>query len=140
MRLFLISSFSCAAALAPALSCSNLGVCFASGLSTGAVLQRAPNRASLYGSALGAAGAALHVTLASSDGALSHTVNTTLSSDGTWRVLLPAMPAGGNFSATVNCPACLQRKKAAITDLTFGDVFYAGGQSNMWLPLWFTYT
>ena len=134
---FIISS---AAALAPALSCSSAGVCFASGLSTGAVLQRAPARASVYGSALGAAGALLEVTLASSDGTFSHTVNTTLRGDGTWKALLPAMPTGGNYSCRARCATCTGKKTAAISDLVFGDVFYAFGQSNMWLPLWFTYT
>jgi hypothetical protein len=130
-----------ASALAPALSCASSGICFASGLSSGAVLQRAPAQAAAYGSAVGAAGALIRVTLASSDGTVSHVVNTTLRSDGTWKVLLPSMSTGGNYTLTAACPtACTKKTTKTIHDLTFGDVFYASGQSNMWLPLWFTYT
>lgn len=124
----------------PALSCSSAGICFASGLSSGAVLQRSPEVAVAYGSALGPPGAPIHITLASSNGSFTHTVDCALAADGTWRAVLPAMPTGGNFSLRAACPSCAKRKDTTINDLTFGDVFYAGGQSNMWLPLWFTYS
>ena len=113
----------------PALSCSDAGICFASGLSSGAVLQRAPEVAVAYGSALGAAGAPIRVTLASANGTFTRTVDCALGADGTWRTALPAMPTGGNFSLRAACPTCTKRKEVAISDLTFGDVFYAGGQS-----------
>ena len=31
------------------------------------------------------------------------------------------------------------RGSVALTDVTFGDVWYCAGQSNMWLPLKYTY-
>lgn len=51
--------------------------------------------------------------------------------DGSWRVNLPAGPAGGPFSLTVQCgkeAVCLER-------VYRGEVWLAGGQSNMELAL-----
>lgn len=55
--------------------------------------------------------------------------------------LTTAREAGGNYSVTVSCPACASGKHAQqqIHDVTFGDVWYLSGQSNAWLPLWFTF-
>ena len=133
----------CSAALPPSLSCSSTGLCFASGLSSGAVLQRAPERAALFGSLLGSAGALVTVRLASTDGAYVRLFNASAAADLTWKVLLEPLPAGGNYSATASClSGCSAGSTvhATLTDLTFGDVFFCAGQSNMWLPLWFTYT
>ena len=137
--LLLASAVPLAAKIAPSLSCSSAGLCFASGLSSGAVLQRAPARAALYGSLLGAPGAAVSVRVAAADGSYSKTFFATAAADLTWKVLLDPMPAGGNFTAEASCPKCTGRKAAALSDLTFGDVILCSGQSNMWLPLWFTY-
>jgi hypothetical protein len=47
-------------------------------------------------------------------------------------LVLDARPAGGDYAATVACAACAGGAAAAtIRDLTFGDVWYCGGQSNM---------
>lgn len=62
-----------------------------------------------------------------------------MSADFTWKVLLDAMPTGGNYSATVTCPSSQGAGSAHIADLTFGDVWLCSGQSNMWLPIWFTF-
>lgn len=60
----------------------------------------------------------------------------------TWKVLLWPMPAGGNYTVTAECTsrACADCKPATITNVTFGDVWYCSGQSNMWLPLSYSFS
>lgn len=57
----------------------------------------------------------------------------------TWKALLPPQKAGGNYTITVSCPSCVNLdpsfRSANITNVTFGDVIYCSGQSNMWLPV-----
>jgi sialate O-acetylesterase len=50
--------------------------------------------------------------------------------DGRWRVELPAMEAGGPFVLEI-----VGRNSMAIDDVLVGDVWFAGGQSNMEFPL-----
>lgn len=134
----LVAASTCATA-APVSSCNPAALCFSGGLSSGAVLQRAPARAALYGSVpLAAAGAVVSVRLVSEGGgggAYNKSFDATSDADGVFKVLLDPMPAGGNFSATATTRAGLRK---TIIDLTFGDVLFCAGQSNMWLPLWFT--
>lgn len=115
----------------PSLSCGT-DLCFSSGLSTGAVLQRAPSRAALYGSAHANSpvGAAIVVTLRAVDGSYAKNFTGHTQSDLTFKILLDAMPTGGNYSATATCAACAGKRTAKIADLTFGDVFFCAGQSN----------
>lgn len=83
------------------------------------VLQRGqPIR--LFGSGNGTAEAELN----------GETTRTTSSKD-CWRLELPAMPAGGPYTLRVN----LNGKDQIFRDVYIGDVWLAGGQSNMELPL-----
>ena len=50
--------------------------------------------------------------------------------DGRWSVELPAMEAGGPFVLEIH-----GRKRLVIRDILVGDVWFAGGQSNMEFPL-----
>jgi len=122
---FLVLSFfsGVLAKVPPSLSCSDVGICFASGLSTGAVLQRAPEKATLFGSLKGSAGTTIQLRLVSTDGRYSKVFKTTASSDLTWRVTLDPMPIGGNYSATVSCTGCVGSSKKTISDLTFVSEF-----------------
>lgn len=52
-------------------------------------------------------------------------------SDGHWRVMLPPQKAGGSCGMTVCCGAY----KRQFTDIAIGEVWLAGGQSNMELEL-----
>lgn len=47
--------------------------------------------------------------------------------DSTWKVTIPATPSGGPFLLTVN--------QETVKDVYFGDVWVAGGQSNMEWPM-----
>jgi sialate O-acetylesterase len=54
-------------------------------------------------------------------------VSSQVSADSTWSVQLPPLPAGGPYELTVN--------RQTIKDVHIGDVWVAGGQSNMEWPL-----
>ena len=62
----------------------------------------------------------------------SHTVRGTADANGTWRVTLPAQPAGGPYTLTVASAAGATR---TITDVMMGDVWLCSGQSNMEWPV-----
>ena len=57
-------------------------------------------------------------------------VTTTVRSDGTWNVMLPAQKAGGPYELTVSGDGLL-----TLHDVLVGDVFLCSGQSNMELPI-----
>ena len=122
MRSALLFTALVARALAaPSLSCGT-DLCFASGLSSGAVLQRAPSRAALFGSVHenSSPGSTVIVTLASSDGTFSKNFTGRVNADLTWKVILDPIQTGGNYSATASCASCTGGKTSKITDLTFG--------------------
>ena len=58
-----------------------------------------------------------------------------------FKALLPPQPAGGTFTVVANCTAGCAGGGAAATlrRVTFGDVFYASGQSNMALGMHFSF-
>eukprot|EP00928_Gymnodinium_smaydae_P062080 TRINITY_DN46016_c0_g1_i1.p1 TRINITY_DN46016_c0_g1~~TRINITY_DN46016_c0_g1_i1.p1 ORF type:complete len:801 (-),score=129.37 TRINITY_DN46016_c0_g1_i1:4-2379(-) len=132
------------------------GIHFAGVFSDFAVLQRAPQRAALYG------------VVVSSRGDLSETslqVDVELSTDNLrrrgqslraqhlevvnatyarWKVVLEPMDVGGSFDVTASCRGCAPRDQAApassLRNVTFGDVWFCSGQSNMWLPMHFAFS
>jgi sialate O-acetylesterase len=58
------------------------------------------------------------------------TGSTTAGPDGRWSVYLPAEPAGGPFTLTVQ-----GTNTVTLDDILLGDVWVASGQSNMEMPL-----
>lgn len=50
---------------------------------------------------------------------------------GHWELRLPALSAGGPYTLTLRCG----KRKQIFSDVYVGDVWLAGGQSNMELPL-----
>eukprot|EP01060_Flectonema_neradi_P030374 TRINITY_DN4390_c0_g1_i3.p1 TRINITY_DN4390_c0_g1~~TRINITY_DN4390_c0_g1_i3.p1 ORF type:complete len:608 (+),score=103.46 TRINITY_DN4390_c0_g1_i3:60-1883(+) len=102
------------------------------------VLQRAPQKASVYGT----------LTPSSTDGDVTVTAKVSGSSsysvtgivDGnSWIAYLQPTDAGGNYSITVDCNGCsVGNNTISVSDVTFGDVWYCAGQSNMALSLHFT--
>ena len=54
-------------------------------------------------------------------------ISTRAGADGSWKAELPASPAGGPFTLTVN--------GLVLQDILVGDVFLCSGQSNMELPV-----
>ncbi|QKG52587.1 sialate O-acetylesterase [Hymenobacter sp. BRD67] len=58
------------------------------------------------------------------------TYRATTGADGQWRVLLPALKAGGPYTLAITASNHL-----ALTDILVGDVWLCSGQSNMELPM-----
>jgi len=58
------------------------------------------------------------------------TYRATASPAGTWRVTLPALPAGGPYEMTIDASNHL-----VLKDILLGDVWLCSGQSNMELPM-----
>lgn len=58
-------------------------------------------------------------------------VDTGTDPEGRWQLLLPARPAGGPFTLTLES----EGEVLTFTQVYFGEVWLAGGQSNMELPL-----
>lgn len=67
------------------------------------------------------------------------TVKTKVLPDGTWKVYLPKMKAGGPYTLTVTQKTSLsdavERLETKVNNVLIGDVFLCSGQSNMELPI-----
>ncbi|KAI1893450.1 hypothetical protein AGOR_G00123850 [Albula goreensis] len=89
------------------------------------VLQKAPERAVLWG--FGAEGSKVIFSL---EGEQQNKRGVAYVQNGTWRVTLDPVEAGGPYNVTAFQlgPA---EAKITLTDVLFGDVWLCGGQSNM---------
>lgn len=114
-------------------------VLFSAVFSGDMVLQRAPQSATIFGTAT--PGATVSVSLSgpnnfswiSDPSAVMRSSDPSI--DGTWKVILPARTAGFGYDVVATCEACPNTTTAAIKDVGFGDVFIASGQSNMECPM-----
>ena len=100
------------------------------------VLQMAPQRAAVHGytgqgaAAAGATGDAPRVRV-TIDGDQSYSVDAVVDARrGTWKALLRPVPAGGTYTVKAACTAGCNGV-AQLKGVTFGDVWYCAGQSNM---------
>ena len=59
------------------------------------------------------------------------TVKTKVAQDGNWKVLLPAVKAGGPYTLTIR----ENKEEVTFRNIMVGDVWYASGQSNMEHPM-----
>eukprot|EP00051_Salpingoeca_urceolata_P012456 m.154374 g.154374 ORF g.154374 m.154374 type:complete len:759 (-) comp17497_c1_seq1:23-2299(-) len=126
------------------------------------VLQQEPAMAAVYGKfPPGTSPSATATVTVTSDGGESYTVNAVVNKTHipqgpdnltlaeelgwvwpgpyqTWKALLKPTKAGGNYTITAKCSGCFQADQynnATITNVTFGDMWFCSGQSNMWLPV-----
>lgn len=130
----------------PAVTTGNVN--FSWTLGSHMVLQQAPNQAAVYGfiglNATSSKGGGyshskVEVVLKDDESGVEKKVSATIDpKEGKWKALLPPHPAGGTYTITVSCTAGCTGS-ATIDDVTFGDVWYCSGQSNMALPFRFTY-
>ena len=115
------------------------------------VLQRAPAKAAVFGTTSNftseATAAKVTVEVTSADqftGELlaSKTYTANVAEDGSWKVLLDAAEAGGAYMITCACTSgCVNSTVGGhIQNVTFGDVYFCSGQSNMELLLHFTFS
>lgn len=96
------------------------------------VLQQQPAKACVYGAlGTGGTGATVHV---SGTGTSEYSVQATIADAG-WKACLQPTAAGGDVVITATCTGCTNSTPATIANVTFGDVWYCGGQSNMALPM-----
>lgn len=125
------------------------GVSFAGVFTNHAVLQRAPERAALYGVVVdsaarlhgGSQGDHLRVTLSivpESAGAQQQPVRLDAqfvevvnASYARWKALLDPHSAGGSYRVTVGCEGCSSSQERELRNITFGEVWFCSGQSNM---------
>eukprot|EP00041_Stephanoeca_diplocostata_P018767 m.396690 g.396690 ORF g.396690 m.396690 type:complete len:756 (+) comp21114_c0_seq4:60-2327(+) len=122
------------------------------------VLQQAPAKSAVYGT-LGVGGTAVKVSMcADNGGAPCNTIDAKINAThqpvgyqdpngvpfpvtASWKALLPPMPAGGSFTITATCTGCTDvNKTITLTNVTFGDMWYCSGQSNMWLPVQYSFS
>ncbi|XP_028817839.1 sialate O-acetylesterase isoform X3 [Denticeps clupeoides] len=97
---------------------------FASYYGAGMVLQRAPERAVVWG--YGGRKAPVLLTLAGPQG---RGIYNSSVADGIWRVMLDPVDAGGPYNITVTQEG--SSSSVTLTDVLFGDIWLCGGQSNM---------
>ncbi len=101
------------------------------------VLQRAPQRAKIFG-IVPSRVADLSISLTNAEsGKIRFVSNADVDKDGNWKVTLPSVNAGGNYSLKASWGD--GRNSSSIMNVTFGDVWYCAGQSNMELPMHFTF-
>ena len=97
------------------------------------VLQQAPAKSAVYGT-VGPGGVAVSVTVAgANDEGLEvtpYTVHAAVAG-GQWKAMLRPTPAGGSYTITARCTGCRNATSATIDDVTFGDLWYCAGQSNV---------
>jgi hypothetical protein len=121
------------------------GTYFSAVFSDHAVLQRAPEASAVYGLVVGVT-ASTKVTVSITDGGQTHDVDATVWGPGPvpasayWKALLEPHEGGGSVVLTVACASCANTTTSTITNVTFGDVLFCSGQSNMWLPMMYSLT
>ena len=107
------------------------------------VLQRAPAKAAVFGGGCegGVVSVSLSQELPSTVVAAVETVTATAGlGAGEWKALLSPRPAGGSYSVTATCTgATTAAPTATLQAVTFGDVWFCSGQSNMELNMEFTH-
>ena len=95
------------------------------------VLQQAPKQAVVWGHT--APGATVTTTVSGNPygKGLSETLTTTAEVDGTWRQMLPPVPASKTPYSFTFASSNSTSERAQLDDVLFGEVFICGGQSNM---------
>jgi hypothetical protein len=109
-------------------------VLFSAVFSGGMVLQRAPQTASVFGTATPGAFVTVRLSGPNNFSFTCAPVAVASASDlslhGTWKTLLPAVSAGFGYNASATCDGCTNASapSALLVDVGFGDVFLCSGQ------------
>eukprot|EP01084_Bolivina_argentea_P088129 159117_1 len=116
------------------------GALFSGVFTDNAVLQRQPYHASLYGVA-DTGSTPITLTMTDEDTKKISKYNANSMKNGDWKIGLPlTYKNGGNYTFKVSCAGCKSSVSDTIVNVTFGDVFFCAGQSNMQLELHFTFS
>ena len=115
------------------------------GFSSDMVLQQAPAKAAIYGFGEGpvsitlsgrdAAGAAVHYSVAAETRQGQGDTASVDRAAATWKAFLRPSTAGGSYNVTAKGA----NGKVVLSEVTFGDVYFCSGQSNMALATAFTF-
>ena len=133
--------------LAPLALCDLLR--FGAAFTDHAVLSRAPAAAAVYGAIVKSRGRPTGVTITvTPDAHPESAYNVTAqhweplnSTYFRWKAVLPPTESGtGPHSITASCVGCATTTVATIRDAVFGIVWVCSGQSNMWLPMSFSFS
>ena len=105
---------------------------FSSGFSSDMVLQRKPAKAAVYGT-VPEGNVSVSVAVSGTD---SYTVEAAVF-DGAFKAFLQPAAAGGDYTITATCTAGCNSSDVplVLSRVTFGDVFFCSGQSNMQVPV-----
>lgn len=58
-----------------------------------------------------------------------------------WKAVLKPTKAGGDYTIMAKCIGCGAAPAATtLAHITFGDMWYCTGQSNMWLPVQYSFS
>jgi hypothetical protein len=117
------------------------GIFFSGVFTNHTVLQRGPETSAVYGVVVGGA-KSVEVTMSGTaeSGELESVAGISATVDSStvaqfgyarWKAVLPAHDAGGAFTLTASCTGCTKQTSTAISDVTFGDIWFCSGQSNM---------
>eukprot|EP01060_Flectonema_neradi_P037475 TRINITY_DN7554_c0_g1_i2.p1 TRINITY_DN7554_c0_g1~~TRINITY_DN7554_c0_g1_i2.p1 ORF type:complete len:611 (+),score=131.20 TRINITY_DN7554_c0_g1_i2:60-1892(+) len=116
-------------------------IAFADNVGDHMVLQQAPSKAGIFGSlnttSLMGTEPTVTATVIPVGGSPYEVPAKLTNNSNNWVAYLRPTPAGGNYTIKVTCTGCAPEGPNTIemSDVTFGDVWYCGGQSNMALPL-----
>lgn len=97
------------------------------------VLQQAPAQAAIFGDVNDSSLTSVTVKVEDVDGKVMLSKEASVHG-GHWKVLLPPQKAGGDWSIS----ATAGKNSIVLKHVTFGDVWYCSGQSNMALQLHYT--
>eukprot|EP01051_Picozoa_sp_SAG22_P017011 SAG22_NODE_2529_length_2473_cov_3.477675_4_plen_326_part_00 len=122
------------------------GIFFSGVFTNHTVLQRAPETSAVYGVVVGGAkNVEVAMSGTSESGELEDVAGIAATVDSSttaqfgyarWKAVLPAHAAGGSFTMTASCTGCgANHTSTAISDVTFGEVWFCSGQSNMVRPM-----
>jgi len=115
----------------PPMPNASVAINFSSACGSHMVLQQAPTIAAVYGPvAKGMLPSAKITVSVSASGAAAYTVPAIITGV-VWKALLKPTQAGGSYTIKVSDGT----SSASISDVTFGDVWYCGGQVMMMLVL-----
>jgi hypothetical protein len=102
------------------------------------LLQRAPSKAAVYGT-VGAGGSSVAVKVQGvgpKGVPIAYTVQAQITKGGAgeldrFKAFLSPTAGGGDYSITAMCTGCTNTTTAVLSNVTFGDLYYCFGQSNV---------
>jgi len=116
------------------------GIFFSGVFTDNVVLQRAPQSSSVFGVVVGGTPSTTVSVSGIGHKPIQAIVDlSTIDQYGyaRWKAIFPPQTAGGDYNISASCNNCEGSKVAAISEVTFGDVWFCSGQSNMWLVMHF---